>query len=117
MPRETPAQRLRVLLRSTGAILSTTTNARLLEAQVPLAEQTAFLQSINAASNILRRHILVTRDASGCNFRLRVEPVAPVVCAWCTRAMAPGDVDAPVSHGICPTCARALMAEQPETHS
>ena len=34
-----------------------------------------------------------------------------VVCAWCGVTMQEGDVDAPVSHGICKECAKALYKE------
>lgn len=29
-----------------------------------------------------------------------------VVCAWCKRVLVEGDASQPVSHGICPTCAK-----------
>ena len=36
-----------------------------------------------------------------------------IVCAWCGRPMGtkPGHADLPVSHSICPDCARKLCAE------
>ena len=41
-----------------------------------------------------------------------------IVCAWCGRPMGtkPGHADLPVSHSICPECARKLCVETDESH-
>lgn len=38
--------------------------------------------------------------------QLRIEPTLRLVCAWCTKEMAPGIE--PVSHGICGACGDQL---------
>jgi len=38
-------------------------------------------------------------------------PVWRVVCAWCGAVTRDGDPDAPVTHGVCDTCAARLRDE------
>ena len=42
-----------------------------------------------------------------------------VVCSWCGKHLGtkPGDAAMPVSHSICPECARKLSAEADEPHN